>query len=65
MAKKYASKFDQYQGNIILTDDEINAASDLVPEKLKNDIKFAQEQVRNFAKIQRKALSDVEVETLP
>ena len=40
-AKEYASKFDQYQGNIILTDDEIQAASDLVPGKLKNDIEFA------------------------
>ena len=30
-AKEYASKFDQYQGNIVLTDEEINAASGLVP----------------------------------
>ena len=37
-AKEYASKFDQYQGNIILTDEEIEAASELVPAKLKKDI---------------------------
>ena len=30
-----------------------------------DDIAFAQEQVRNFAQIQRSALRDVEVETLP
>jgi sulfopropanediol 3-dehydrogenase len=30
-----------------------------------SDIKFAQEQVRNFARHQRDALRDVEVETLP
>ena len=48
-AKEYASKFDQYQGNIILTDDEIQAASDLVPEQLKNDIKFAHDNVKRFA----------------
>ncbi|MGH7095454.1 MAG: histidinol dehydrogenase, partial [Stellaceae bacterium] len=29
------------------------------------DIKFAQAQIRNFAQIQRDALKDVEVETLP
>jgi sulfopropanediol 3-dehydrogenase len=29
------------------------------------DIKFAQEQIRNFAEIQRSTLRDVEVETLP
>lgn len=30
-----------------------------------DDIKFAQTQVRNFAQVQRSALKDVEVETLP
>src|SRR5215467_12115013 len=30
-----------------------------------DDIKFAQQQVRNFAKVQRTSLNDVEVETLP
>jgi len=30
-----------------------------------DDIKFAQHQIRNFAEIQRAALKDVEVETLP
>jgi sulfopropanediol 3-dehydrogenase len=36
----------------------------LSPQDLK-DIEFAQAQVRNFAKVQREALRDVEVETLP
>ena len=35
------------------------SASDL------DDIRFAQEQVRNFAKVQRASMTDVEVETLP
>ena len=30
-----------------------------------DDIKFAQSQIRNFAQIQKNALRDVEVETLP
>jgi sulfopropanediol 3-dehydrogenase len=30
-----------------------------------DDIKFAQQQIRNFAEIQRAAMKDVEVETLP
>lgn len=30
-----------------------------------DDIKFAQEQVRNFAEIQKQSIADVEVETLP
>ena len=64
-AKQYASKFDQYQGNIILTDDEINAASDLVPEKLKNDIKFAHDNVKRFAERQKETLKNTEIEIHP
>lgn len=64
-AKKYASKFDQYQGNIILTEDEINAASDLVPEKLKNDIKFAHDNVKRFAERQKETLKNTEIEIHP
>ena len=64
-AKEYASKFDQYQGNIILTDDEINAASDLVPEKLKNDIKFAYDNVKRFAERQKETLKNTEIEIHP
>ena len=64
-AKKYASKFDQYQGNIVLTDDEINAASDLVPEKLKNDIKFAHDNVKRFAERQKETLKNTEIEIHP
>jgi len=64
-AKEYASKFDQYQGNIILTDDEIKAASDLVPEKLKNDIKFAHDNVKRFAERQKETLKNTEIEIHP
>ena len=64
-AKEYASKFDQYQGNIILTDDEINAASDSVPEKLKNDIKFAHDNVKRFAERQKETLKNTEIEIHP
>ena len=64
-AKEYAFKFDQYQGNIILTDDEIQAASDLVPEKLKNDIKFAHDNVKRFAERQKETLKNTEIEIHP
>ena len=64
-AKEYASKFDQYQGNIILTDDEIQAASDLVPGKLKNDIEFAHDNVKRFAERQKETLKNTEIEIHP
>ncbi len=36
-----------------------------LPEETIEDIKFAQEQVRNFAQHQRTSLQDIEVETIP
>ena len=64
-AMEYAAKFDQYEGNIILSDKEIAAACDLVPEKLKRDIQFAQNNVQRFAETQKATISDIELEIVP
>ncbi|MFT5631646.1 MAG: sulfopropanediol 3-dehydrogenase [Gammaproteobacteria bacterium] len=64
-AREYAAKFDKYDGNIILTDAEIAAACDLVPEKLKADIRFAHDNVRRFAQAQKATVSDFEYEVVP
>jgi sulfopropanediol 3-dehydrogenase len=48
-----------------LTDAEIRACLSELPQRALDDIRFAQEQVRNFARHQRQALTDIEVETLP
>ena len=48
-----------------LTEPEIEAALSKVSRQDLDDIRFAQAQVRNFAEVQRAALCDVEVETLP
>ena len=44
---------------------EIQALIDSLPAQVIDDIKFAQAQIRRFAEVQRAALRDVEVETLP
>ena len=64
-AKEYASKFDKYQGNIILTDEEIKAASELVPAKLKKDIQFAHDNVKRFAEKQKETLKNTQNENHP
>ena len=64
-ARKYAEKFDRYDGNIVLSAEEIEAASAQVPQKLKDDIRFAHDNVRRFAEKQMESLSDVEYEILP
>lgn len=59
-------KFDNYTPNSFkLNEVEINNLIDSLTERELSDIKFAQQQVRNFAEIQRASMTDVEVETLP
>ena len=58
--------FDKWDPTeFLLSDSEVEVCMKKLSLQEINDIKLAQEQVRNFAKIQRKALTDVEVETLP
>ena len=64
-AIEYAKKLDKYEGIIILTPDEIEAACALVPEKLKRDIQFAHNNVRGFAEAQKATVSDFEHEIVP
>ena len=49
-ALEYAAKFYNYEGEIILTDEAIAAASELVPEKMKRDIEFAHTNVKKLSR---------------
>ena len=64
-ALKYAEKFDNYSGNVLLTEEEIAAASDKVSQKLKDDIAFAHDNVRRFAETQKSTMTDVQLEVVP
>ena len=64
--RSYSEKFDDYSPKAFrLTDSEIKECISQVSPKDLDDIKFAQEQIRNFAEIQKETMKDVEVETLP
>ena len=64
-AMEYAAKFDNYNGNLILSEAEIDAACALVPNKLKADIRFAHDNVKRFAELQKSTVADVEMEIRP
>ncbi len=64
-ALEYAEKFDKYEGNVLLTPEEIEAACAQVSDKLKADIQFAHDNVRRFAEAQKATVSDVEMEIVP
>ena len=61
-----SQKFDHWSPeDFRMSKGEIEDCVRQLPKQVIEDIKFAQEQIRNFAQIQRDALRDVEVETLP
>ena len=77
VARSYAEKLDRYTGNIVLTDQEIQEAVDMIPEQVRNigimmtyhhvlqdraSIDFSVEQVVKFAKETRAKSSDWEVD---
>jgi sulfopropanediol 3-dehydrogenase len=64
--REISEKFDNWNPpRFRLTEQEIEACLSELSKQNIEDIKFAQEQVRNFAKAQRAALKDLQVETLP
>ena len=61
-----SEKFDNWSpASFRLSEAEIEAAMSKVAKRDLEDIRFAQEQVGNFARHQKAALQDVEVETMP
>ncbi|MDJ0917142.1 MAG: histidinol dehydrogenase [Woeseiaceae bacterium] len=63
---EYSEKFDRWAPDAFrLTEAQIEACVKSLDDSVIEDIKFAQEQVRNFAQAQKDALADIEVETLP
>ena len=64
-ARACAAKFDRYEGNVVLTRDEIDAAAAKVSQKLKDDIRYAHDNVRRFAEAQKATITDMQFEIAP
>ncbi|MEP5003710.1 MAG: histidinol dehydrogenase, partial [Paracoccaceae bacterium] len=61
-----SEKFDGYSpASFKLSDTEIADLIASLTDRELADIKFAQEQVRNFAQAQRDSMQDIEIETMP
>ncbi|MEN0000367.1 MAG: histidinol dehydrogenase [Pseudomonadota bacterium] len=64
--RELSEKFDNYSPpSFRLSNDDVQALMNKVSAQDMHDINFAQEQVRNFAQVQRDSMKDVEVETMP
>src|SRR5919107_1583661 len=64
--RELSTKFDRWdREDYRLTDQEIRDCLSQLSQRNLDDIRFAQEQVKNFAEHQRASMQDIEVETLP
>jgi sulfopropanediol 3-dehydrogenase len=64
--REYSSRLDGWSPDSFrLADDELERIVASLPETVIEDIEFCQRQVAGFARAQREALLDIEVETLP
>jgi sulfopropanediol 3-dehydrogenase len=59
---EFTRKFDNWEGDIVVSPDEIAAAADKISNQLKADIEYAHARVRDFAKAQLASMSEFEVE---
>jgi sulfopropanediol 3-dehydrogenase len=60
-----AKKFDNWEGPFVLSDEKKQRLIQSVPQRVKDDIRFAYEQVAGFALAQRKSLMEFELESHP
>ncbi|MGR6468363.1 histidinol dehydrogenase [Rhizobium sp. PAMB 3182] len=64
-ARAYAAKFDRYDGDILVGRAAIEAAAASLPQKVKDDIHFAHDNIRKFAEAQKATLTETEIEIVP
>jgi sulfopropanediol 3-dehydrogenase len=64
--REYSRRLDKWSPeNFKLSKEQVDEIIKSLPEETINDIKFAQAQVRRFAEVQKSAIREIEVETLP
>ena len=63
--RELAKEFDGWEGDFVLSDEKRQRLIDSVPQEVKDDLKFAYEQVYRFAEAQRDSMQSFEVETHP
>jgi len=63
--RRFSQKFDSWDPESFrVSQDEIDRAEKSLPETFKQDVRFCQDQVRNFARLQLESIREFESETL-
>ena len=63
--REYAARLDRWEGEILVTPDEIERRTRAIPIGIKRDIEFATAQVRRFAEAQRDSVREFSIEIHP
>jgi sulfopropanediol 3-dehydrogenase len=64
--RRYSERLDDWNPeSFVVSEEEIRRVEESVDDELKEHTRFAQEQVVNFARLQKETLVDFERETLP
>ncbi|MDX6748780.1 histidinol dehydrogenase [Geminicoccaceae bacterium 1502E] len=64
-ARRYAAEFDKWDGEILVPREKIAAAADALPARLRDDIRFAHDNIRRFAEAQKATIGECEIEIVP
>ena len=64
-ARRYAAEFDKWDGEIVVSREQIAAAAEALPARLRDDICFAHDNIRRFAEAQKATIGECEVEIVP
>ena len=65
VALEYANTLDGWTGDVAVSRDRIDAAIATVPPAMKDDIRWAHDNISRFAAAQRKTAQDIEIELRP
>lgn len=63
--RELAAQFDKWDGNIVVTPEQIAEATAQVPDSMKRDIQFAHDNIRRFAEAQMSTMREVSIEVVP
>ncbi len=63
--RRLAAEFDRWEGDIVVGPAAKAAAEAALPQRVKDDIRFAHDNIRRFAEAQKATLSACEIEVVP
>ncbi|MGN6581248.1 MAG: histidinol dehydrogenase [Bordetella sp.] len=64
-ARAFSRDLDKWDGDIVVSQEAIENAKKRVPQRLQDDIRFAQDNIRRFAQAQKETISDCALEIVP